>query len=100
MTSIACTRGLWLQWGRRLLATESREVCLRCPWLSSASMGPSPVGDGERIDAATSTTCPALQWGRRLLATESAVLDDELRDVFGGFNGAVACWRRRVQFVV
>ena len=36
-----------LQWGRRLLATESREDQRGTFPLAGASMGPSPVGDGK-----------------------------------------------------
>ena len=39
-----------LQWGRRLLATESRVESSDEGTLFEASMGPSPVGDGKQRD--------------------------------------------------
>ena len=84
-----------LQWGRRLLATEScsgearvrfhlrfngavacwrrkgEAVVFFDPLATDASMGPSPVGDGKRAMAPLSMRrMEELQWGRRLLATE------------------------------
>ena len=94
---VKCGYGNSLQWGRRLLATESRSRSARAAALSRASMGPSPVGDGEtKATKRTVKKATALQWGRRLLATESARGGVRWRRTPNGFNGAVACWRRRV----
>ena len=63
-----------LQWGRRLLATESGERGRGCPRREPASMGPSPLGDGKCTIAGRANLCSIwLQWGRRLLATERPV---------------------------
>ena len=108
-----------LQWGRRLLATERSERSFmtaasfrasmgpspvgdgewsfrgRVGRMGRASMGPSPVGDGELVPVAVLVVVLALQWGRRLLATERCCHCERWTPTDSRFNGAVACWRRR-----
>ena len=72
-----------LQWGRRLLATESPGHAEGSGTSVVASMGPSPVGDGETwTRCLRRCSCRPLQWGRRLLATESAGHQEERPSLF------------------
>src|SRR2546425_321793 len=84
----------WLQWGRRLSATETGNDEGRDQAAPAASMGPSPLSDGDSELLALVNPIAALQWGRRLSATETARHHPGPRRG-RGFNGAVASQRRR-----
>src|SRR5687768_12937201 len=86
-----------LQWGRRLLSTETRCAACSSRVRLCASMGPSTAVDGDSVRAAevviphTASMGPStavdgdvkdvgdaygytmLQWGRRLLSTETLI---------------------------
>ena len=85
-----------LQWGRRSLATET--LCGRTSYrgLTRASMGPSLVGDGNRVNhvgcgfCETSFNGAVARW-RRKPAARRLLVPPHSR-----FNGAVARWRRKL----
>ena len=87
--------GWRLQWGRRLLATESvgTLAASACPTCFNGA-----VASWRRKVASAAAGALVenqLQWGRRLLATESALSQAVLTCAASGFNGAVASWRRK-----
>src|ERR1041384_2284858 len=67
--------GTLLQWGRRVIATESACRQVRRYDEQCASMGPPRDRDGEYRTACTFASLFRfrLQWGRRVIATESGI---------------------------
>jgi len=97
---LAAPRGpaapLRLQWGRDQLVAESSTEKCGCRVLELASMGPRPIGRGERtVGLRSRRGRRRLQWGRDQLVAERPPHRSARCRRHPRFNGAATNWSRR-----